>query len=369
MTILEKIEKIKESVNARWVQRSDLIDATMLSIFSGADLLAIGKPGVAKSAVIKDVLGHFNVDKFSRQLNQYSTDKDLLGDINPKEYMENGVRVHNAPNTLLDCDLAFVDEVFKGTKGARAALLEPLADRQFSENGEVREIPLLAMLTASNELPSDKADAAFYSRLQLRVLVKDIETKAARMKALWTEQPEPLDVQISRQEILEARKEIQAIRFSTEAMRIAIKVFDELTEISVSHDQRKRMRAYGNRLSLAQAEAWLNGHDRVQPEDLRVGRFVFWSVPDQINPVTTMLDKVCSERISEAVGLFNEAVEMYGMKTLDQFDSDQLKILLNLCRKVRRPQFHCRLTRDQRDQIGEITEEAAKQYMIAEGGA
>jgi len=355
-----KLEAIAESVKARWVERDELVDAIVLSILTGADLLAIGKPGCAKSAVIKDFMSHLDMEKFSRQLNQYSTDKDLLGDINPKRFLESGIRIHEAPNTFLDADIAFVDEVFKGTKGARAALLEPLADRQFSENGVVRDLPLLSMLTASNELPSDKADAAFYSRLQMRILVKDIVTESGKATALWSTQPDPIVETITRSDIVSARREIASVPISEEAKETALRLFREMDELDISIDQRKRMKTMGLRLSLAQAQAWLVGHDEIRSEDLRVARFVFWSSPSQIEDVHNIVDKVCDEARSLAKMKFNELVEITGMKLLADFDDDQLTNLLNLSSTIRQPKFFCRLNGEERARLAEISESAAR---------
>ena len=369
MTTLEKIEAIKKSVKSRFVHRDELVDAVILSILSGADMLAIGPPGCAKSAVIKDVLQHFDLSKFSRQLNQFSTDKDLLGDINPKKFMDEGIRVHEAPNTLLDCDIAFVDEVFKGTKGARAALLEPLADRQFSENGNVRDIPLLAMLTASNELPSDSADAAFYSRLQIRVHVKDLSVKSAVKEALWGDQPEPTSVTVTRDEVLALRATAQGMKFSRKAKNSAMKIFAEVEEMQIKLDQRKRMRAYGSRGSLAQCQAVLNGNDEVLPEDLSVGSFVFWSKPAQAESVNNAVKKYAVKQSHEATEKFNEVVEYFETKPIQGFDDDQIDRLLNMARIVRAPNYWCKLNGEQRDQLKQMCADAGEEMLKRGGGS
>jgi len=354
-----KIFRVMDSVNARWVEREDLLKGLVLSLLTGSDLLAIGRPGCAKSAVIKDFLAHLSMKKFSRQLNQFSTDKDLLGDINPKIFLDTGVRIHASSNTLLDCDVAFVDEVFKGTKGARAAMLEPLADRQFSENGETKEIPLLSMFSASNELPNDASDAAFYSRLQLRIVVNDIGTSVGIGQALWGVQPARCSDRLTREEVLLAREEIEQVTFPKEVQKKCYQVFEEMQELGIRLDQRKRMKAFGVRCSLAQAEAWLNGRNTVRIEDLRVATMTFWSSPSNEGEVRNIILKTCSPKISSAADKFNEVHELFNMKPLASFDDDQLTHMLVMVKGVRKPNVFRHLSMAQRNLTTDISNKAA----------
>jgi len=355
----KKIFRIMSSVNLRWVEREDLLKGLVLSLLTGSDLLAIGRPGCAKSAVIKDFLAHLSMKKFSRQLNQFSTDKDLLGDINPKIFLDTGVRIHASSNTLLDCDVAFIDEVFKGTKGARAAMLEPLADRQFSENGDTEDIPLLSMFSASNELPGDVADAAFYSRLQLRIVVNDIGTSVGIGQALWGVQPARCSDRLTREEVLSAREEIEQVTFPDAVRKKCHAVFEEMQELGIKLDQRKRMKAFGVRCSLAQAEAWLNGRTEVRIEDLRVATMTFWSKPSHEREVRNIIMKTCTPKMSSAADKFNEVHEYYNMKPLGQMDDDQLTKLLVMVKGVRTPNIFRHLTMTQRNLTTEISEKAA----------
>lgn len=363
----KKFMAVKESVNKRWVEREELVEACILSILSGADMLALGKPGCAKSAVIKDVLGHFDGEVFARQLNQYSTDKDLLGDINPKRFMESGQRVHEVPNTLLDCDLAFIDEVFKGSKGARTALLEPLADRQFSENGQITDLPLLACLTASNELPADKGDAAFYSRLQVRVMVHDIRLKKNIVKALYDEQPDPDEVRFTRDDVQQAREEMSLLKPTSVAKKALTKLFTEFEKLNLGGDQRKRMKAFGVRGSLAQAKAWLSGHDNIERSDMCVAKYVFWNKPNQENEIASVVASVCKPEASKVIDQYNSLVELFQIKDLESMDVVHLEEILTVGRKISKPKNRCMLTSTERSRLKEIKEEVAREVLRRQG--
>lgn len=346
-----KVFEVGESVKARWSRRDDMVDAITLSVLSGADLLALGTPGAAKSAVIKDWLAHFKGKVFSRQLNQFSSDKDLLGDVNPKLFMETGRRVHEVPGTLLDCDIAFVDEVFKGSKGARTALLEPLADRQFSEDGKVRDLPLLSCLTASNELPASKEDAAFYSRLQIRVLVEDLKHHDAIEEALFNEQPDRKSVTLSAKDIAQAREEMSQLRPSRQYKQTLRELLKEFDALGIVSDQRKRMRTFGIRCSIAQANAWLHGRSEMTREDLAVAQHVFWNKPSQILMVRDVVGKLCRPEAVKAVGLLTEIEDLYNLAPLDQHSVSTLENILQKARYASQPKRFNKFTAVERARL------------------
>lgn len=340
MLVLDKIDAIKKSVNSRFAEREELVDAVFISLLTGAHLLALGSPGTAKSAVIREVLSHLEGNVFSVQLHAYSTEKDILGDINPKQYLETGKRSHTVPGTLLDCDYAFIDEVFKGTRGARAAMLDPLADAIFSENGITRNLTLRAVLTASNELPSDTYDAAFYSRLQQRVLVSDLDNDTARATALWQHQPEKCAVTLTLAEIDNARHAVAQVTVNSQATRdTALSLFRQIDDAGVRCDQRKRQLAVGLRGSIAQAQAFLSGSDSVRPVDLYAIRHAIWSKPAERSQVFELCRTLCVPALAASEKALGELQDMIGLKNVGAMSWAELQQALNQTKECLSPKY------------------------------
>jgi len=305
-------QRIRESLQARYVNRTDMAEALILAAYSGLDFFALGTPGTAKSTMIKELLNqHFEGAVFTATLDRTTTSSRLVGNVNPKKYMDTGVEEHQTQGMIVEADMAFVDEVFKGAKGCRECLLDILADRTFKQVGNERPIPLLTMFSASNELPSDNSDAAFYSRLQIRVYVNDLKNASDVGAALWDDRPEPTDTAITAENIRQARKEIQDIVISPETrLTILDELLPALDDLKVNMDQRKRQKAFGQSGSIIQTAAWLRGATETSVEDLMATRFILTSTPRDYDDIRNVLISVSTPRHAKDREEFAQAVEM-----------------------------------------------------------
>jgi len=307
----DKAHRIMNSMGNRYVNRSDFVSALMISALSGLDFFALGTPGTAKSTIIKEFLyQHFDGNIFTATLDRTTVTSRLVGNIHPKKYMETGIEEHQTEGMIVEADMAFVDEIFKGAKGCREALLDILADRTWKTIGKEIQIPLLTMFSASNELPTDNEDAAFYSRLQIRVYVDDLSDSQSIATALWDEQPEVDAVRLSRQDILDARKQIMDITISHDAKEVILgKILPELSDLRVVLDQRKRNKAFGLRGSVIQTSAWLAGHSEVQMEDIMPARFAITGGPRDFSDIRQILLQYCTPAQAQRQSQLNEALE------------------------------------------------------------
>jgi len=309
--LLNKFNEIGKSLKSRYQERGDFIDALLLATASGCDFFALGTPGTAKSTIIKDFLeNHFDGNVFTATLDKNTVSSRLVGNVHPKLYMETGKEEHQTEGMIVEADLAFIDEVFKGARGCRECLLDILADRTWKECGVEKKIPLLALYSASNELPTSNEDAAFYSRLQVRVFVNDLEDGEVIREALWGVRPEPIDAVLTREDILKVREMISNIQFSEATQDCIIRdLLPELQDMKISTDQRKREKAFGNRCSLVQTKAFLNDSNTVEPDHLKVAKFVLPQSPRDYEDIRQVLLSHCVPENAEVQDCFNSLAE------------------------------------------------------------
>jgi len=307
----DKAQRIMESVRNRYINRTDFVEGMMISALSGLDFFALGTPGTAKSTIIKEFLNnHFDGKIFTATLDRTTVTSRLVGNIHPKKYMETGIEEHQTEGMIVEADMAFVDEIFKGAKGCREALLDILADRTWKTIGKEIPIPLLTMFSASNELPTDNEDAAFYSRLQIRVYVEDLSDSQSIAAALWAGQPDIDPIALDRQDILNARKQIRDTKIPVDCMDIILeRILPELADLRVIMDQRKRNKAFGLNGSVIQTAAWLAGHSEVQMEDIMAARFAITGGPRDFSDIRQILLQHCTPLKARRQTELNEALE------------------------------------------------------------
>jgi MoxR-like ATPase len=108
-------------------------------------------------------------------LSKYTVPDELIGAIDPVAY-KNGKFVRNTQGKMPTAEIAFIDEIFKGSSETLNTLLNIMNERLFVDaDGTVYNCPLHSLYGASNELPSDSELAAFYDRFLLRHFVKRID--------------------------------------------------------------------------------------------------------------------------------------------------------------------------------------------------
>lgn len=167
--ILEK--KLAEG----FIGREEEARVAVLALATRQHAVFIGEPGTAKSALIRRLSQLVQCKFFYYLLSKYTVPDELIGSIDPIEY-RNGRFVRNTAGKLPTAEIAFIDEVFKGSSETLNAILNIMNERIFADvDGKVYQCPLHSLYGASNEVPADSELAAFYDRFLLRHFVRRID--------------------------------------------------------------------------------------------------------------------------------------------------------------------------------------------------
>ena len=168
--------KLIHELASGFVGREEEARVAVLALLTRQHAVFIGEPGVAKSALIHRLSRLVNCRYFYYLLSKYTVPDELIGAIDPVAYKQ-GRFVRNIKGKLPDVELAFIDEIFKGSSETLNTLLNVMNERIFVDSdGTVYQCPLWSLYGASNELPTDSELAAFYDRFLLRHFVKRISS-------------------------------------------------------------------------------------------------------------------------------------------------------------------------------------------------
>lgn len=202
-----------------------------------------------------------------------------------------------------DSHICFLDELFKANDGVLNSLLKALNERKYTNEGITTDIPVISFFSASNEIPNfnnpeEKCLSALYDRFDFKVCTRNVEDRSNRMKILKAKQngtDSCISTTITLDELWQMQDEVHGVKIPESIYEIADNILYELRrkEITVSD------RTYFNFAPVVQAEAWLNGRDKVIPADLKALVNYLWDKPEQYSVVAEVIDKLVTNPLGD----------------------------------------------------------------------
>lgn len=300
----QKFWDTRLALEERSVEREDVIWTALLCLAGRLSSFYYGPPGVAKSYIVNELVklidGLDDSDQYFRILmTGFTTDSELFGD-RDLVAMDKGERRRILDKTLATALVAFLDEIGEANSSALKALLTILNEGVFDNGTDgTIEAPLFSVFSASNVLPTDNRLAALFDRLHFWHHVDEVQEDGNFEKVLRMQNLPELPPKMHIDDVLAAQKEVDHVT-------VADEVYEALTVL------RRDLRAENimvttRRVALAiravQANAWLNGQDAAQVEDMAPIRFMFWKRLDEIPVVNSKVLNLASPLEAEALKL------------------------------------------------------------------
>lgn len=277
MSALERIRLLRSTLQSALVERDEEIDAVLLALISGEHLLLVGPPGVAKSLLLRSACSAIAEARYFEYLLMKDTSRDeLFGQLDMEALADKHKWQRDTNHTMIDSELVFLDEFFRGSSYITNTILGAMQERQVRDCKVTHELPLRSLVAASNTWPGGDGQeemGAVFDRFLIRRTVKSVSPASRRRLVLGKLPSVPICCDLT--DLDTAMLAASDIELSTEAEDALFEMIDELAASGIRPGDRRQRKAP----RVAKAAAYLDGASVVQPAHLECLGSVLWEDP------------------------------------------------------------------------------------------
>ena len=169
LSIVRKFSDLKTELNNSLIGMDEAVHVALLGLLSGDNVFLLSKPGAAKSTLaglIGDAFGGGN-KFFKKNFTPDMSMSDLYGP--PSVEKINQGLYEREWAGLATCSYALLDEFYKGSSTIQNNCLEIIEEHTISLAHRRINVPLLGVISASNELVNANANSATWDRFGYRL--------------------------------------------------------------------------------------------------------------------------------------------------------------------------------------------------------
>jgi MoxR-like ATPase len=315
--IVDKLNTLSARTNGIVLECTTEVRCGINALLTGRHVCMIGPPGVAKSLLVRTLVGLIDGmgqgSYFETLLGKMDTPGKLLGPISLKALEQDEER-RNTIGRLPEAKVAFIDEIWEGSSALLEYLLPILNERLFHNAGLPTRVPLVTAFMASNKTPERSAElAALWDRITFRLFTKPLQNDdsfGAMLRAAYERfarngfaGQEVLEPVITWDEIVTAQEAVRGVVISDDVFEALTTLRGTLSRDGIVPSERR----FAHSLPVIQAQAFLAGRMVAGIDDMRLLAHVLWNTQDQQPTVQRQVfelanpdDKVAME-ISESV--------------------------------------------------------------------
>jgi len=169
--LIQDVAKVRQYLDRYFFKFSDEITGALIAILSRENYIMIGPPGTAKTMLVASLSKLLKARWFYRLLTKFTELEEIIGPIDVVELLKGNVRRIYA-NSIVEADVALLDEIFNASSAILNTLLTILNERAIFDGGTVVPVKTWTVFGASNRVPDEEELQALYDRFPLRAFTK-----------------------------------------------------------------------------------------------------------------------------------------------------------------------------------------------------
>ncbi len=281
-SLRDRIDHLIKAISVGMYEREEIIAVSLLAALCGQNTFLYGPPGTAKSLISRRLSCAFHKPAYFEYLmNRFSTPEEVFGPVSIKALKEDHY-IRKTDSYLPKADFAFLDEIWKSSPAILNTLLTLINERIFKNGETIEQVPLKALLAASNETPDiNQGLEALYDRFIVRLMVKPIG-ELQHFESLLNNKPSSADANVS--EALRIKsdewdswlQQIDSVALSSETLTIIHLIREKLAELDESNTVYVSDRRWQRAAILMKAAAFFNGRMATNHSDALLLQHCLW---------------------------------------------------------------------------------------------
>jgi MoxR-like ATPase len=272
-------------------------------MISRTNMIALGPPGIAKSAILREIVNLIDFDVFEGtpyfhiQMGTDISPNNVLGAPDIEYYKKHGIVKRAYQGFLPDAAIAFCSEFYRiSDQVANSGILTILNEGEFKNGTDTVKTKLRFFMADTNFFPkqSDDLDAdetdyrlqALHDRFLARVLVTPLKDDANKIRMIMMDDDFATDIRLSLHDLICLQDQLDGIELPEAIARAMVDIANTLTRKHKIFISPRRLKMSRN---LIRASAILNNRMVCKVEDLMALQFSFWQKEEDIQKVKDLI--------------------------------------------------------------------------------
>lgn len=346
--LIKNLNEIRKYIIEKYYEVEDFVDCILLSLVSRTNMIALGEPGVAKSAIIREFVDSIDFSNslgtpyFHIQMGSDISPNNVFGAPDISYFKENGIIKRQYKGFLPDAIIAFCSEFYRiSDQVANSGIITILNEGEFKNGTDTIKTKLRFFMADTNFFPKseddldfdeeDKRIMALHDRFISRVYVEALKDKENKIQMLLMDDSKANEIKIQLNDLIDIQDMIDNVELPYSVAKSIVNISEKLSNennISLSPRRIKLSR------NLVKASAILNYRDKCTKEDLIALKYSFWQNKEDILYLNEAIIKEIekdSEDFKKYNSLFISILEEYKRnlniaKKTQNIDIDNIKI-------------------------------------------
>lgn len=291
--LFQQFQSFRTQLNKSFLERTEVIDGVLASVITGQNCFLFGAPGTGKSELVRAISkGFFNSKFFSYLLSPTTDPSELYGPVAVSKLLEDEY-TRDVTGYLPDCNIAFLDELFRGSSAVLNSLLQLLNERTFNNGKELIETDIVSVVAATNSFPTEESLQAFCDRFLFRPTVEGLKKPTSKRLlyewALGESRPTiEAHTGVPYKSLVQLREAANAVKVHEEFINAFTECMEMLESRGIQVSDRRRVQI----LKFLRGWAVVQGEDNLHADFLHdTLHHIVYQTPEDVSVIKEVVDQ------------------------------------------------------------------------------